>query len=87
MPASEVTRRVQKTLDEQAPDAVAIPGWSEKSALAALSWCLKTGRPAIVMSESQSSDDTRQWGKETIKRRIVGMCSSGLAGGDRKSVV
>lgn len=80
-PPTEVARRIHQTLDEQDPAAVAIPGWWDKSALAALSWCLKRDRPAIVMSESQRSDAARQWGKEMIKRRIVAMCSTGLAGG------
>ena len=80
-PASDVARRLHKTLDEQQPAAVAIPGWSEKGALAALSWCLQAGRPAIVMSESQTSDQERSWSKETIKRRVIGLCASGLAGG------
>ena len=63
-PASEVARRLHKTLDEQQPAAVAIPGWSEKGALAALSWCLQAGRPAIMMSESKRSDAERHWPKE-----------------------
>jgi 1,2-diacylglycerol 3-alpha-glucosyltransferase len=80
-PTQELTRRLQATLDEYEPAAVAIPGWSDKGALAALLWCLKNGKPAIVMSESQASDDARQWPKEALKRRVVGMCATGLTGG------
>jgi 1,2-diacylglycerol 3-alpha-glucosyltransferase len=78
---NELLRRVHNALDEYTPVAMAIPGWSDRAALAALSWCLKTGTPAIVMSDSQASDRARTWARETVKKRIVNMCSSGLVGG------
>lgn len=74
-------RRVHNALDEYTPVAVAIPGWSARVALAALSWCLKTGTPAVVMSDSQASDRTRPWAREAVKKRIVNLCSSSLVGG------
>jgi 1,2-diacylglycerol 3-alpha-glucosyltransferase len=77
----ELVNRVHKALDQHRPSSVAIPGWSDRGALAALDWCQKTGTPSIVMSESQASDDERGYAKEAIKRRVVGMCSTGLAGG------
>jgi glycosyltransferase involved in cell wall biosynthesis len=80
-PASEVARRLHGTLDDQQPAAVAIHGWSEKAALAALSWCLQAGRPAIMMSESKRTDAKRHWPKEMIKRCLIGMCASGIGGG------
>jgi 1,2-diacylglycerol 3-alpha-glucosyltransferase len=81
MRTKDLVHRIHKILDEHQPAAVAIPGWSGQGALAALSWCLKAVRPAIVMSESQASDGTRSWPKETIKKRVVAMCSAGLVGG------
>jgi glycosyltransferase involved in cell wall biosynthesis len=80
-PAQEVASRVRETLGRHQPAAVAIPGWSDKSALAALAWCLESGTPAIVMSESQSRDEARRWTREAVKRRVVSLCSTGLAGG------
>jgi glycosyltransferase involved in cell wall biosynthesis len=80
-PTSEVIRRLHRTLDDQQPAAVVIHGWSEKSALAAYSWCLQAARPAIVMSESKRTDAERHWPKEMIKRRLIGMCASGIGGG------
>jgi glycosyltransferase involved in cell wall biosynthesis len=77
----DLVHRIHNILDEHQPAAVAIPGWSGQGALAALSWCLKAARPAIVMSESQASDGTRSWPKETIKKRVIAMCSTGLVGG------
>ena len=82
-PASrkELVSRIQKTLDDHQPAAVAVPGWSDPGALAALSWCLKNRKPSIVMSESQSSDEPRRFTKETLKKRVVAMYSTGLVGG------
>jgi len=79
--AREVIRRIHATLDEVKPDAVAIPGWSAREALAALAWCLIHKRPAIIMSDSTVHDEPRTWWKEAVKRRIVGMCAGGLVGG------
>lgn len=81
VPRGELSRRVYRALDEHDPDVVAIPGWSEKGALAALAWCVRRRRPAIVMSETQGADAERRWGKEAIKRRVVGLCAAGLVGG------
>ena len=78
-------RKLSKLLDAHLsafqPNAVAIPGWSGCHAFAALDWCLHTGTPAIVMSESSAHDKARSFWKELIKRRYVGLCSSALAGG------
>src|SRR5262245_377519 len=35
--------RVTETLDRARPAVVAIPGWADRAALAALSWCERTG--------------------------------------------
>jgi len=65
------------------PDAVAIPGWSEKGALVALRWCVDNSVPAILMSETSEIDEPRTSLKEFAKRRVVGLCSAGLVGGQR----
>jgi glycosyltransferase involved in cell wall biosynthesis len=80
-PMAEVVRRVQGALDESQPDVVAIPGWFDRGALAALQWCVRQRVPAIVMSESTAWDHRRVWWNEAIKRRIVGLCHCGLVGG------
>jgi glycosyltransferase involved in cell wall biosynthesis len=77
----EVTRRVTAALDCAAPSAVFIPGWATAAALAALTWCLRNWRHAIVMSESTAQDDRRRWHKEIIKKRVVRLFSAGLVGG------
>lgn len=70
-----------KCLQEIQPDVVAINGWSESSAFAALQWCLKAGVPAVVMSESTEFDATRNKFKESIKKQIVNRFSAALVGG------
>jgi len=82
-PGSRVSERVGKALANCSPDAVAIPGWSDTAAIAALRWCAKTGTPAILMSESTAIDKRRTRWLEWIKRRIVGLCQAALVGGQR----
>jgi glycosyltransferase involved in cell wall biosynthesis len=77
----EIIRRVHAALDEIRPAVAAIPGWADRGALAALSWCLRQGVPAILMSQSTFLDAPRVWWKESIKRRVVHLCQAGLVGG------
>jgi 1,2-diacylglycerol 3-alpha-glucosyltransferase len=83
MSAKEVSERVEDALQSCSLDAVAIPGWSDKGALAALRWCTETGTPPILMSESTALDEPRLQWRERIKGRIVHLCSTALAGGQR----
>lgn len=76
-----ILRAVHEALDEYKPEAVAIPGWSDQGGLAALDWCARRDIPVILMSESQAHDEPRRWAKETVKRRIVRLCSGALVGG------
>ena len=78
---AEVEYRVRHALAENRPDVVAIPGWSDPAAFAALRWCAQTRTPAVLMSESTAQDEPRVWWKEWMKRRIVGLYSTALVGG------
>jgi len=80
--AQETQNRLYLALDQTSPEVVAVPGWSSRLALAALTWCLRTGTPALMMSETTAWDETRSGVKEWIKRRIIRLCSAGLAGGN-----
>jgi len=82
-PAKEVSRRMEDALRTSHLDAVAIPGWSGNTALAALRWCAESGTPAILMSESGALDQPRLQWREWIKQRIVSLYSSALVGGQR----
>lgn len=81
LPAAQIIRRVAETLDGINPTVVAVPGWSDACALAALRWCCSRRVPAIMMSETTSWDFQRAWFKETLKRRLIRLCSAGLVGG------
>lgn len=72
---------LKELLTKLQPDIVAIPGWSSLGALAALEWCLSNQKPTILMSESSEHDESRRYGKEFIKRRLVALFSSALVGG------
>jgi 1,2-diacylglycerol 3-alpha-glucosyltransferase len=77
----EILRRVHAALDEIRPAVVAIPGWADRGALSALSWCLPRGVPAVLMSESSALDAPRVGWKEAVKSRVVRLCQAGLVGG------
>ena len=77
----DLKRRIHTALSSARPDAVALPGWSHPGALAALHWCLQSGTPAILMSESTRHDAPRSPAKEWMKSRTVRLFSSALVGG------
>lgn len=81
-PAGLLKERIWRALERCAPRAVAVNGWWDRSALAALRWCLKSGTPAILLSESQVCDADRAGWKEAVKRLIVKGFSSALVGGE-----
>jgi 1,2-diacylglycerol 3-alpha-glucosyltransferase len=72
---------LERVLDSVRPDAVAAPGWGFAGALAALEWCLRRRVPAVLMTESQSTDHPRSGYKERLKALVVGRYSSALVGG------
>jgi glycosyltransferase involved in cell wall biosynthesis len=78
---SELTRAVYAALAEADPQVVAVPGWSHPGALAALLWCLRNGRPAVLMSDSGMRDQVRRRPREAIKRLVVRLFTSALVGG------
>jgi glycosyltransferase involved in cell wall biosynthesis len=81
--AAELKSALLTELDRLKPEVVAINGWFDKSALAALYWCVTRKVPAVVMSESTATDDKRTWWKEWVKKKIVSQFSAGLVGGKR----
>ena len=76
-------RELTRTIEETKPHVVAIPGWSGWHAFATLQWCVTNHVPAVLMSESTSTDEPRTGWKEWVKRRYVEMCSAALVGGER----
>jgi len=80
---SRVEAAIRKALDRERPGALAVPGWSAPEALAGLGWALGNSVPVIVMSESQHRDHRRNPVGESIKRRVLSLCSAALVGGSR----
>ncbi len=70
-------------LEQMNPDVVAVNGWNNFGSLVAANCCVRRGIPMVVMSESARQDEPRTLWKESIKRRIVGLYSAALVGGQR----
>lgn len=66
-----VAQRVYAALDEGRPDAVAANGYSLAEARAALRWCRRSRRCAVLLSDSKADDARRRWWREAIKGAIV----------------
>jgi len=80
-PKGELVRRMNSALNRLKPDAVAVPGWSDRGAVAAILWSVIKGVPVVMMSDSSATDQPRTWWKETVKRRIIGNCGGALVAG------
>lgn len=74
-------RAMAAKLDSLRPDVVCISGWALPVSLAALDWAAQNRIPTVMLSESNAFDEPRSMVKEFIKRQVVGLSSSGLAGG------
>lgn len=79
----ELRERINSILDKINPDVIAINGYSEKSALFTLKWCLKNGKKTILMSDSTEYDFNRTFFREYIKSKLLSLYSSALVGGYR----
>lgn len=79
----ELRRAFRSALEGVKPDVVAVNGWNNFGSLIAANCCARCGTPMIVMSESARQDEPRIPWKENIKRRIAGLYSAALVGGQR----
>src|SRR6478672_2822204 len=80
---AELRRSFSSALEQTKPDVMAVNGWNNFGSVIAANCCLRRGIPMIVMSESSRQDEPRTSWKEAIKRRIVGLYSAALVGGQR----
>ena len=80
---AELWRAFWSALEQANPDVVAVNGWNNFGSLVAADCCVRRGIPMVVMSESARQDEPRTWWKEMIKRRVVGLYSAALVGGQR----
>lgn len=81
--ASRLRGRLWEVLDQTEPTVVAVPGWWDPGALIAIEWACDRGVPVVLMSDSTRHDGPRVWWREAIKRRVVSLCQSGFAAGQR----
>lgn len=58
-------------LNSENPDVVIIPGYDSKVNLAALGWCRRKGKGAVLMSDSQKRDFPRYIWKEYLKKILL----------------
>jgi 1,2-diacylglycerol 3-alpha-glucosyltransferase len=79
----ELRHALWSALEQTNPDVVAVNGWNNFGSLIAANCCLRRRIPMVVMSESSRQDEPRTRWKEAIKRRIVGLYSAALVGGQR----
>ena len=79
--ATALRQAMAAKLEAIRPDVVCVSGWALPISLAALAWATRNRVPVVMLSESNEFDENRSAHKEWIKRRIVALCSAGLAGG------
>src|SRR6476620_1521956 len=80
---AELRRAFWSALEQTRPDVVAVNGWNNFGSLISANCCMHRGIPMVVMSESSRQDEPRTSWKEAIKRRIAGLYSAALVGGQR----
>ena len=82
----DFSTRLNGILSGFKPRVVFVPGWASRGALLTLRWCVDNCVPAVVMSESTVWDESRNYFKEWIKRKIIMHFSAGLVGGSPHQV-
>lgn len=82
-PVTMLWRRLERVLDDAAPSAALVPGWSDPASLGMLRYCRRRGVPSVMMSDSTEGDSRRVWWREEIKRRVVSQADAMLVAGSR----
>ncbi|MEL6772722.1 MAG: glycosyltransferase [Bacteroidota bacterium] len=78
---ADMHTRTLAVLDEISPHAVAIMSYGYPDARAALAWCRRRRRVAILMMATKEDDAERVAWREQIKRQIVQEYDSAIVGG------
>ena len=81
IPPAEMHVGVTAALDRLDPDAVAIISYSTPDARAALAWCRRRRRTAVLMAATKADDAPRVAWREHVKRRLVSQFDAALVGG------
>jgi 1,2-diacylglycerol 3-alpha-glucosyltransferase len=77
----ELSQKLIQTLQQIAPEQIALCGYHRLENLAALAWAKATHRPAILMTESKQDDAPRRLLQEWVKKKLVQQFDSYLVGG------
>jgi glycosyltransferase involved in cell wall biosynthesis len=77
----EVRHGMLAMLERLDPDAVAINSYSFPDSRAALEWCRRCRRTAVLMMESKRDDAERTWVRELPKAVLVRQYDAALVGG------
>lgn len=81
--ARRLRQTVSRGLEDRRPDVVAVPGWWDPGALAAIEWACERNVPVVLMSDSTAQHARRTWWREMPKRRVVRLCHAALVAGQR----
>ncbi|GAB5537189.1 MAG: glycosyltransferase family 4 protein [Rubricoccaceae bacterium] len=81
LPADALRQRVHHALDRHQPDAVAITSYSTPDARAALAWCRRHRKTAVMLFDSRREDAERSLWREAIKRALVTQFDAALVAG------
>lgn len=81
IPPPAMHRAVTAALGEIAPDAVAVTSYSTPDARAALAWCRRRRRAAVMMFDSRAEDGARAGWREALKRQIVRQFDAAIVAG------
>lgn len=81
VPPAAMHRAVTAALDEIGADAVAITSYSTPDARAALAWCRRRRRAAVMMFDSRAEDGDRTGWREALKRQIVRQFDAAIVAG------
>ena len=81
IPPAEMHAGVMDALDRLRPDAVAITSYSFPDARAALAWCRRRRRVAVLMTDSREGDAPRAAWRERFKSLLVRQYDAALAAG------
>ncbi len=80
-PPARTRRAISDALDRVDPDAVAITSYSTPDAQAALAWCRRRRRPAVMLFDSRADDAPRVGWREAVKRTLVRQYDAALVAG------
>lgn len=80
-PPATVRAAVTAALDAADADAVAFPSYATPDARAALAWCRRHRRAAVMLFDSRAEDAERSPLREAVKRVLVAQADAALVAG------